>query len=89
MRVEAASDPVWNERGRALVKYLATPRTWGELIIWGKRNNLHTEQIRNILAHIDPIFIVRIDDRGEQMWSLKGVALAYVEVQDQEGTETT
>lgn len=68
MRVEPESDPVWKERSKRFLKFIAVPRTWNELTAWTRRNKLLQGHIRNLIAYSDPLIRVTTVD-GKKYWS--------------------
>jgi hypothetical protein len=77
VRIEPSGDPVWNERGRRLLEFLAKPRSWSELRQWANNSTVGVERMRHTLAHIDPLFrIVKGSDKVRR-WVRLGVVAEH------------
>lgn len=68
MPIEAAGDPIWNERARGLLRFLEKPRTWAELEAWARKALRGEDLLRHTIAHADEL-IVREGDRWRSIYA--------------------
>jgi hypothetical protein len=60
-----ASDPSWGVRCAPLLGFLAMPRTWADLTVWGHEHAVTGCELRNMLAWLEDIGAARAFVRGD------------------------
>lgn len=64
--IKPSGDPWWKKKSGTLMTFLRTPRTWDEILAWGKDHKHDGNVTRNIIAWLETQGQVSWD--GERWW---------------------